>query len=199
VEARALTAAVALALHDDLVGVVGEAVEGTLDQDGVIEEGGPLVDSPVGGDDGGGAAVALDDDLVEVAGVLGIEAAQAEVVEDEEVGSQEAAHDPLGGVVGPGLVDESQEGIAAEEQNAAPGAAGGVPQGAGEEGLSNAHGTEEEDILVAVEEAEAEEVSDPVPVEGDGGVPVEVFEGVGLLEASCCDPGGASLPSCGSN
>jgi hypothetical protein len=63
---------------------VGEAVEGALGQDGVIEEGGPFVDGPVGGDDGGGAAVALDDDLVEVAGLLGVEAAEAEVVEDVE-------------------------------------------------------------------------------------------------------------------
>ena len=77
----ALAAAVTLPLDDDLIGVVGEAVEGALGQDGIIEEGDPLVDYAVGCDDGGRAAVALDDDLIEVAGLLGIEAAQAEVIE----------------------------------------------------------------------------------------------------------------------
>ena len=60
-----------LAIHDDLVGVVGEAIKGALGQDGIIEEWYPFLDRSVGGNDGGGAAVAFDDDLVEVAGLLG--------------------------------------------------------------------------------------------------------------------------------
>ena len=98
----ALSGAVAVAFHDDLVGVVGEAVEGALGEDGIVEEGDPLVDGPVGSDDGGGPTVALDDDLVEVAGLLGIEPAEPEVVDDEQVGSEEAPEDPLRGVVGAG-------------------------------------------------------------------------------------------------
>jgi len=71
---------VTVTLRDNLVGVMGEAVEGTLGQDGIVEEGDPLLDGPVGGDDGGAPAVALDDDLVEVAGLLGVEAAQPKVI-----------------------------------------------------------------------------------------------------------------------
>jgi hypothetical protein len=65
-----------------------------------------------------------------------------------------------------------------------------VAEGAGEEGLANADGPEEEHILVTFEEAEAEEISDAVAVEGDGGVPVEVLEGMGLLEAGAVEAGG---------
>jgi hypothetical protein len=36
---------------------------------------------------------------------------------------------------------------------------------------------------VALKEAEAEQIPDAVAVEGNGGVPVEVLEGVGLVEA----------------
>jgi hypothetical protein len=50
-------------------------------QDGVVEEGDPLLDGPVGGSDGGGAVVAFDDDLVEVAGLLGVEPPEYPVVD----------------------------------------------------------------------------------------------------------------------
>jgi hypothetical protein len=121
----ALSGAVAVAFHDDLVGVAGEAVECAPGEDGIIEEGDPLVDGAVGGDDGGGSTVALDDDLAEVAGLPGVEPAESEVVDDEQVGIEEAP--------------------------------------------------------------------DPVAIEGDGGIPVEVFEGVRLLEAGAVEAGGKVL------
>lgn len=73
------------------------------------------------------------------------------------------------------------------------GAASAVGEGTGEEGLADADGPEEEDVLVAIEEAETEEVADPVAVEGDGGVPIEVLEGVGFLEAGPVEAGGKVL------
>ena len=45
-----LSLAVALAFENDLVGVVGEAIDGALGEDGIIEERDPLVDRPVRGD-----------------------------------------------------------------------------------------------------------------------------------------------------
>jgi hypothetical protein len=46
-----------------------------------------------------------------------------------------------------------------------------MAESAGEEGLALAHGSEEVDVLVALRDAEAEEVGDRVAVEGDGGEP----------------------------
>ena len=46
--------AVAGALNDDLVAGVGQAVQGAIAQDGIIEEAEPLVHSPVAGDDEAG-------------------------------------------------------------------------------------------------------------------------------------------------
>jgi hypothetical protein len=172
---------------------MGEAIEGTLGQDRVVEEGDPLLDGPVGGDDGRGAAMALDDDLVEVAGLLGVEAAKSKVINDEQIRGEKASEHALRGVIGPGLVDELEERIAAEEEHTASGSAGAVSEGTGEEGLADADGPEEEDVLVALEEAEAEEIADPVPVEGDGGIPVEVLKGVGLLEAGTVETSGEVL------
>lgn len=57
--------------------------------------------------------MALEDDFVEVTGLLGIEAAQCEVIDDEDVGRQQAAEDLFGGVIGASLVEISQEVVGA--------------------------------------------------------------------------------------
>jgi hypothetical protein len=172
---------------------VGEAVEGTLGQDGIIEEGDPLLDGPVGSDDGGASAMALNDDFVEVAGLLGVEAPKSKIINDEEVRGEEAPEHFLGGVIGPGLVDEFEERIATEEEDAVSGPAGAVTEGAGEERFADADGSEEEDVLTALQEPEAEEIPDPVTVEGHRGVPVEVFERVSFLEPGPVEAGGEAF------
>ena len=80
---------------------MGQTVEGTLGQDGIVEEGDPLLDGPVGGDDGGASAVPLNDDLVEVAGLLGIKAAEAKVEAAEKTmaGDAPATDAPAGDTV----------------------------------------------------------------------------------------------------
>ena len=129
----------------------------------------------------------LDDDLVEVAGLLRVQAAEPEVVEDEQVRREQRADDALGGVVGPGLVDHPKHVVAAEEEGLEAGAAGAVSQGAGEDGLADADGSEEEHVLALLEKRKAEEITHAVAVEGDRRVPVEVLEGVRLREAGAVE------------
>jgi len=64
-----------------------------------------------------------------------------------------------------------------------PRSTGRMPEGSRQERLADADGAEEDDVLLALEEAEREQVLDPIAVEGDGCVPVEALEGVLLLEA----------------
>lgn len=73
------------------------------------------------------------------------------------------------------------------------GAAGGVAQGRGEQGLADAHRAEEDHIFVSLDETEAEEVTHSITVEGHGGVPIEVLEGVLLFEAGAAEPVGQTL------
>ena len=77
---------VAGSFDDDLVGGVGEAVQGAVAQDGIVEEAEPLFDGPVGGDDEAGGPVLADDQMVEVIRLLGGEAVKAQIVEDQQVG-----------------------------------------------------------------------------------------------------------------
>ena len=81
--------AVAGALDDDLVAGIGQPVQGAVAEDGVIEEVEPFVHGPVAGDDEAGRSVAMEDQFVEIGGLLGCEPVQAEVVEDEQVGREE--------------------------------------------------------------------------------------------------------------
>ena len=61
------------------MGPVGEAIERAVGEDGVVEEGDPLIHRPVARDDRGGPAVPLDEDVVEIAGLLGREFSEPEV------------------------------------------------------------------------------------------------------------------------
>ena len=61
----------------------------------------PLDRFAVGGDDGGGGAVAFDDELVDVGGVERVEGLQCEVVDDQQVDVQQFAHLGVVAVVEP--------------------------------------------------------------------------------------------------
>jgi len=129
----------------------------------------------------------FEDDFVEVIRLLGVETAQGEVIDDEDVGREQAAEDLVGGVVGPRLVQILQEVVGPQEEDVAPGPACRVAERASEKGLPDTDGTEEDDVLLTLDEAEAEEVADAIAVEGDGRVPVEAFQGLLLLEAGAVE------------
>ena len=138
--------------------------------------------------------MALEDHFVKVAGLLGIEAPQAEVVDDQEIRSEETAESLVGGMVGARLMELLQEMIGAEEEHLVAGAAGRVTERTGEKGLSDADRPEEDYVLLALDEAEGEEIADTIAVEGDRGIPVEAFEGVLLfLEAGAAEALGEIL------
>jgi len=74
--------AVRVSFHDDVVGVVGQPVEGGVGHDRVGEQGQPVAGGPVGGDHDGAAQVAFGDHLIEVLGLEHGHGFEAEVVEN---------------------------------------------------------------------------------------------------------------------
>jgi hypothetical protein len=67
--------------QDQLIGGRLETVDGGLGQQGVGHLGDPLDGFAVGGDEGGGAAVPLDHQLIDVCGVQGVEGLQGKIVQ----------------------------------------------------------------------------------------------------------------------
>ena len=63
----------------------------------------------------------------------------------------------------------------------------------GEEGLPHPDRSQEDRILLALDEAEAEEILHPIAIEGDGRIPVEGLQGLLLLEAGPAQPLGQVL------
>ena len=111
-----------------------------------------------------------------------------EVVDDEQVGREEAAEDPLGGVVDASLRHLAEVVVGRHEARRASGADGGVAEGLGQEAPADADGADEQDVLAAVEELEREGGVEAAAVEPDGGGPVEVLEAAELLEAGLAQP-----------
>jgi hypothetical protein len=58
-----------------------------------------------------------------------------------------------------------------------------VPEDAREKSLADAGGAQEDDVFVALDEVEAEEVADPIAIESDRRVSIEALEGLLFLEA----------------
>ena len=100
---RRLAFTVAGALDDDLVAGVGQPVQRAVAQNGVVKEAQPPVHGPVAGDDEAGRPVPVEDEFVEVGGLLRSEPVQAQVVQNEQVGGQEGQEGPAQGVVHPSL------------------------------------------------------------------------------------------------
>ena len=69
------------------------------------------------------------------------------------------------------------------ESDGMPGSDSSISEGLSDEALAHADRSDEQDVLVAVQELEGEGGVEESSVECDGCGPVEVFEAAGLLEA----------------
>ena len=172
---------------------MGEPIESALAEHGVIEQRAPLLDRAVAGEDRRASAVPLQDEFVEVARLLGVEAAQPEVVDDQDVGGEQTPANLLGGVVGTRLVEQLEQLIGPQEEHGLAHTAGRVSDRRGEEGLADTHRADEDHILLALDEAQAEQVLHTIAIEGDRCVPVERLQGLLLFEARAPEPQGEAL------
>lgn len=77
--------AVGRAFDDEFVGRRLQSVHRGLGQQGVGHHGQDLGWFAVAGDDGGGVAVAFDDEFVEVAGFGDFQAVQRQIIDDQEL------------------------------------------------------------------------------------------------------------------
>lgn len=173
----------AVAFHHDLVGIVGQPVHGALSQHGIIEEWDPLLYGPAAGDDGRGPPVSLDDDFIEIAGLVRVEPPEPEVIDDQQIWREQTTHGLLPRVVSQGLVEFLEHLVGAEEENLVAGTTSRMAQATGQQRLAHAHGAHKEDVLGPLDEAETEEIPDPIAIERNGCIPVEVLQGAHLFEA----------------
>ena len=81
--------AIRFPFDDEIVGIAGEAIDGALRPHGIGKRGEPFVRPAVRGDDHRPDAIALEEEVVEIAALDGIEHVDGEVVENQEVDGDE--------------------------------------------------------------------------------------------------------------
>src|SRR6266852_6214032 len=103
---------------------------------GSVMSGSPFAGVAVGGDHGGGFAVAFGDYLIKVGGLGGGEGLEREVVDDEQLDGGQAAVFVVQGVVQAGGGEAFEELVGAGHVDGAAAADGDVAQGGGQVGLA---------------------------------------------------------------
>ena len=177
------SAAIALALDEEDLDVVGEAVDECDGTGGIGKDGVPVLEGEVGGDEQGAVLVAAADELEEEVGGAGVVGEVAELVDDEQRGPRVVAEPAFEGAGGLLAVEvEEQVGGGGEEGGVASedGLVGDV---LGEHGLAEALGTDEDDVFAAGEEVEREDAFEDRAFEGGRPVPVPIGEGLEAPEA----------------
>src|SRR5271163_3817303 len=144
---------------------------------GVVEQVSPIFEGEVGGDNGGGAQIALVDDLVEQVGAAGIEAEIAQLVDEQEVVGGPGREPFAQGVACLGADEVVDEVCGEYESHAIALDAREVSQGVGEVGFADPAGPDEHDVAALAYEVEGGSALDDVAVDGGGSGEVIGVEG----------------------
>jgi len=176
------------AFDDDGLGVVEQTVQNSR-SDGavVVENGGPLLEGLVGGENDGAALVALADNLEEQIGTVLVDREISHLVQGQEFRGQILLELTLedAPLLGGGQVVDDADGIGKEYGVAL--LAGGIAQGGGQVRLPQSDSSQENDIGFLSDELQSEEVLHLETVDFLGPVPVELFEGFEDREAGGLD------------
>src|ERR1700675_1898724 len=141
--------------------MVEEAVEDGGGDGGVpVEDGCPLLEGFVGGQDYGSAFVARADDLEEEVGSVLVDGEVADLVEDQERWAEVFAQLGFEGAFGLGGAQGVDDVDGVGEENAHALLAGGITERGGEVGFAEADEPQEDDVGFVVDELEPEEILD---------------------------------------
>jgi hypothetical protein len=120
--------AVGLTLDDQIISVAGKAIDGALRAHRVGEHGQPLIGSAVGGENHGSGTVTLGNDLVGIATLHRVHVVQREVIDEEQVDSEELPQFDFVGVVETGVFESLEHLIGAHCQHRVTVTAGNVAE-----------------------------------------------------------------------
>jgi hypothetical protein len=147
------------------VSVVQEAVTDRVGQGGVGEVVVPLGGRELAGDDGGAGAVAVLEDLEEIAALRVLHGGEPPVVDHEDVEAGERAEQADVGAIGTGQGELVEEAGGPAVAGARALAARLMRQGAGEEALADAGGADQDHVVVLGDPAAGGELADDGLVE----------------------------------
>jgi len=116
---------------------VAEAIQGALSQQRLIKDRHPFFNASIRRHDCGSPRVPLNEQVVEIRGGLAGKLLESEIIDDQQIRTDEAAQFAVEGVIGARAGQSFQEQIGADEEHAVAGAAGRVADGLSQEGFSD--------------------------------------------------------------
>jgi len=105
------------------------AIEDGVGEGGFVDDSMPRLNRKLTGDDGGAPAIAVLDDLHQVAALGRGEPVGSPVIEDEQIGAHQFPEQPLEAPVASGEFEVGKEAWQTVVEDGAPRADGGVAQG----------------------------------------------------------------------
>jgi hypothetical protein len=125
--------------------------------------------------------MSFEKELVGIAAFLRIHGVEAEVIDDEELGSEELSELLLEGLEESRLLERLEHSVRAKSEHGVAAATGEVAESMSKEGFSDADVTDDGDMVMGFDEAKRGELGEQSLVEVNlgGGVPV-LESGVGL-------------------
>ena len=175
------------------MGVVDEAVEDGVGIGRVADDLMPFVDRDLAGEDGRAAAVAFFEDLVEIAASAGVERFEAPIVEDEELGAAEAAHDAGIAAVAAGQREIGEQLGDALIEDRAVVAAGLVAEGTGKPAFADAGRPAQDQIVVRVDPLAGGELVEQRAIEAARGSVIDVLDDGMVAQSGIAQPSGEAL------
>ena len=164
--------------------VVGEAVDERDGAGGVGEDGVPLLEGQVGGEEQGAVLVTAADELEEEVGGARVVGEVSDLVDDEQCGPGVVTESAFEGASGLLAVEVEEQVGGGGEEGGVAGEDGLVGDVLGEHGFPEALRADEDYVLATGEEVEGEDALEDGAVERSGPVPVPVGEGLEATEAS---------------
>ena len=129
------------------MGVVDESIKDSVGESSVADDGMPMIEGELTGDEGGPLGVAILEDLQQVASFSVSQWCEAKVIEDQQLGLGESGEESCIGSIGPGQGQFSQQPRKAVVADGETVPTGAVPQGAGQITLARAGGAADEDVV----------------------------------------------------
>ncbi len=182
--------AVGLAIDDELMSAMAEAVQSALAQQRFIEDGRPFVHAAIRRQNCGTAGVTFDQQIVEVRGRLAGKLPESEVVDDEEVGTDESPQLAIERIVRTRTRQSLEQLIGFSEVDTVVGAAGGMPESLRQKTLTDPNRAAKGHVFFTLDKVEAKQVGQPRLVDTDLGGPIEALQRALFLEACGGQPVG---------
>ena len=131
--------------------MVQQAVQDTIGDGGLADDGMPVFDRALAGDDGGSFLIAVLDDFKQIVALRIIEWSQKEVIEDEQLDLGQAGEHFEMGAVGFGLEQHFEQAWSAQIEHGMTLAGGEVAQRTGKITLADPGGARQEHGVVTAD------------------------------------------------